>query len=93
MNELKCPNCGALFEVNETHYESIAKQIKNNEFLKEVELKEKEFQKEKENAIKWAEANIEKKLLEEINKKDLEIAQLKNQVQLTQRQTELANFY
>ncbi len=89
MNELKCPNCGALFEVNETHYESIAKQIKNNEFLKEVELKEKEFQKEKENAIKWAEANIEKKLLEEINKKDLEIAQLKNQVQLTQRQTEL----
>ncbi len=89
MNELKCPNCGALFEVNETHYESIAKQIKNNEFLKEVELKEKEFQKEKENAIKWAEANIEKKLLEEINKKDLEIAQLKNQAQLTQRQTEL----
>ena len=89
MNELKCPNCGALFEVNETHYESIAKQIKNNEFLKEVELKEKEFQKEKENAIKWAEANIKKKLLEEINKKDLEIAQLKNQAQLTQRQTEL----
>lgn len=79
MNELKCPNCGTLFEVNETHYESIAKQIKNNEFLKEVELKEREFQKEKESAIKLTEITLEKKYLEELNKKTLEMNELENQ--------------
>ncbi len=89
MNELKCPNCGALFEVNETHYESIAKQIKNNEFLKEVELKEREFQKEKESAIKLTEITLEKKYLEELNKKTLEMNDLENQIKQNKTENEL----
>lgn len=89
MNELKCPNCGALFEVNETHYESIAKQIKNNEFLKEVELKEREFQKEKESAIKLTEITLEKKYLEELNKKTLEMNELENQIKQNKTENEL----
>ncbi len=89
MNELKCPNCGTLFEVNETHYESIAKQIKNNEFLKEVELKEREFQKEKESAIKLTEITLEKKYLEELNKKTLEMNELENQIKQNKTENEL----
>ncbi len=89
MNELKCPNCGTLFEVNETHYESIAKQIKNNEFLKEVELKEREFQKEKESAIKLTEITLEKKYLEELNKKTLEMNDLENQIKQNKTENEL----
>ncbi len=86
MNELKCPT---LFEVNETHYESIAKQIKNNEFLKEVELKEREFQKEKESAIKLTEITLEKKYLEELNKKTLEMNDLENQIKQNKTENEL----
>ncbi|MCI9279594.1 MAG: DUF2130 domain-containing protein [Bacilli bacterium] len=86
MNELKCPT---LFEVNETHYESIAKQIKNNEFLKEVELKEREFQKEKESAIKLTEITLEKKYLEELNKKTLEMNELENQIKQNKTENEL----
>ena len=30
MNELKCPKCGTMFQISETNYESIVKQISFN---------------------------------------------------------------
>ena len=35
MNEIKCPNCGTIFQINETDYDKIVKQIKNQEYDKE----------------------------------------------------------
>ena len=29
MNEIKCPNCGTVFQISETNYESIVIQIRN----------------------------------------------------------------
>ena len=66
MNEIKCPKCGTVFQINETDYESIAKQIKDHEFEKELTQREEQYKKDKENAIKLAESN-----------KDLEIQELK----------------
>ena len=51
MNELKCPKCGTVFKIDESDYESIVRQIRNHEFEKELLEREKEFQKEKENAV------------------------------------------
>ena len=31
-NEIKCPKCGTVFQINENDYESILAQIKNHEF-------------------------------------------------------------
>lgn len=50
MNEIKCPHCGKEFTINETDYESIVKQIKNHEFEKELDIRIKQFNSEKENA-------------------------------------------
>ena len=36
MNEIKCPNCGEAFTVDETSYSAILKQVKDKEFEKEV---------------------------------------------------------
>ena len=52
MNEIKCPKCGCVFQINETDYESIVKQIRNHEFEKELKLKEEEFNKDIDNAVK-----------------------------------------
>ena len=62
MNEIKCPNCGTIFKINETDYESIVKQIRDKEFEKEITSRENQYKIDKENSIKIAESNIEKKL-------------------------------
>ena len=40
MNEIKCPKCGTVFQISETDYESIVKQIRDKEFDKEINLRE-----------------------------------------------------
>ena len=80
MNEIKCPKCGTIFNINETDYDSIVKQIRDKEFIREIELREKQYQVDKDNAIKIAQNDIEKKFNEKINKKDLEISELKNEI-------------
>ena len=76
MNEIKCPKCGTVFQINETDYESIAKQIKDHEFEKELTQREEQYKKDKENAIKLAESN-----------KDLEIQELKLKLSALEDQT------
>ncbi len=51
MNEIKCPKCGEVFEIDETSYEKIATQIRDKEFEKRIEEKEKQWESEKQSAI------------------------------------------
>ena len=89
MNEIKCPNCGKIFQIAETDYASIVKQIRNHEFEKEITAREIQYKTDKENAIKIAEADIEKKLTDEINKKNLEVNELKAELKLKDTEKEL----
>ena len=89
MNELKCPKCGTTFKIDETNYDSILKQVRNHEFDKEIEIREKQFLNEKENAIKLAEVNTEKKLLEEINRLKLQIKTLENDLTIKEEKNKL----
>jgi hypothetical protein len=87
MNEIKCPKCKTMFQINETDYESIVKQIRNKEFEKEINDREKQYKIDKENAIKIAQSELEKILTEKINKKDIEINELKNNLKTKEEQT------
>lgn len=80
MNEIKCPKCGTIFQINETDYDSIVKQIRDKEFDKEIEVREHAHKLDKENAVKIAEQIKEKELTEQINKQKLEITELKNEL-------------
>ncbi len=44
MNEIKCPNCGTIFQIDESHYYELLKQVKNTEFEKELKERESHFQ-------------------------------------------------
>ena len=70
MNEIKCPKCGTQFQIDESDYESIVKQIRDKEFEKEITLRDNQHKIDKENAIKIAESEIEKKLNEQLSKKE-----------------------
>ena len=80
MNEIKCPKCNTVFQINETDYEGVVKQIRDKEFEKEIGLREEQFKREKESEIKLVEAKLEKDLTEKLNKKDLELNELKSEL-------------
>ena len=88
MNEIKCPKCGTVFQISETDYESIVKQIRDKEFEKELSLREQQHKKEEESAVKLAQAELEKKLSKELNQKELEIKELKNELERKEEQTQ-----
>lgn len=90
MNEIKCPKCGTIFQINENDYDSIVKQVRDNEFKKEIELRDNAHKTDKENSIKIAEQKVQKELSEIINKKELEINELKNALNNKETENKLA---
>lgn len=77
MNEIKCPNCGKVFKVDESGFANIIKQVRDHEFEKELHERETLMKQDKENAVKLAEVSTKSALQDEVAKKDAEIAELK----------------
>lgn len=79
MNEIICPNCKKAFKVDEAGFADILKQVRDHQFEEELKKRLDLADKDKESAIKLAEANIKNSLNEQLNKKDKELAELKAQ--------------
>ena len=80
MNEIKCPSCGKVFQIDEKDYESIVKQIRNHEFEEEIQRREEEFTKEKNSELEKLENKLNLKNTIELSNKDKEIEKLKNDI-------------
>ena len=85
MKELKCPNCGQVFQVDEADYASIVSQVKNAEFDAEVDRRLAELHErhkaEQELATSKTEQSFQKQLSNkelELSNKDAEISRLKS---------------
>ena len=94
MQEIKCPNCGEVFQVDETVYDKIVKQVRDREFDRELERREEllasknELEIEKLNA-RLSAASTEKKLAvnqansekeRELAEKDILISKLSGEI-------------
>ena len=73
MQQIKCPKCGEVFQVDEAGYAAIVKQVRDKEFQKEVEKQEKALTDAKESAVKLAVSEAE-------TKKENELAALRQQL-------------
>lgn len=96
MNEIKCPHCNKTFKVDEAGYASILKQVRDAEFDKDLAERIHLFEKEKTEAVRLAEANTKNLLQNELSSKELELAQLKADLdnsmsKLTEREKTLQN--
>ena len=82
MQEIKCPKCGEVFQIDEAGYAEIVKQVRNREFNDELQRQKSAMDSEKKMAVELAvsKANSEK---------DNQIAALKNQLEV--RNNELNN--
>lgn len=79
MNEIICPHCQKAFKVDEAGFADILKQVRDHEFEREILDRIEMMEKDKENAVKLAEANTKNELQAEVSKRDAELAELKAQ--------------
>ena len=74
MPEIKCPNCGEVFQVNETGYEKIVRQVRDKEFAQELDRREKEAEVKRGQEFELLRLQEEKEHAESMAKKDAEIS-------------------
>ena len=86
MPEIKCPNCGEVFQIDESNYDSIVKQVRDHEFNEELARREKEFKKEIENAVELAKSQTVNISKDELNNKDLRIKELESELKTKDEQ-------
>ena len=89
MHEIKCPNCGTVFQIDEMDYQNVVKQIRDQEFEKEIFEREKQYKIEKESAIELAKSKIEKEYQERVTEQKLAIVELKNKLVLQDKESTL----
>ncbi len=77
MNEIICPKCKKTFKVDEAGFADILKQVRDHQFEEELANRLGIAEKEKDSAVKLAEANIKNSSQEEIAKKDKQLTELK----------------
>ncbi len=101
MKEIKCPNCGQVFQVDETGYAQIVQQIRDSEFERELDRRQRELteksETEKKLAVNEAVQKKEKeresvltRKNEELAEKERQIAQLKAQLDSAETEKKLA---
>jgi hypothetical protein len=54
MNEIKCPRCGEVFQVDEAGYAAIVKQVRDDQFNREITVREQAFAADKKSAVSLA---------------------------------------
>ena len=69
MSQIKCPNCGTVFQVDESQYHEILQQVRNEEFEKELNERQK-------NSNQIIQSKLEKEYESKLNQKTLEIKEL-----------------
>ncbi|GBD87518.1 hypothetical protein BMS3Abin03_01452 [bacterium BMS3Abin03] len=82
MNKITCPKCKEDFKIDDAGFADILKQVRDEEFNKDLKERERIFIEDKENAVKLAEANITNTLQKDLSKKDKELSELKAEKEL-----------
>ena len=89
MENIRCPNCGTVFQVSELYYESIRRQIRDKEYEKDIASKEKQFTAEKDAAVAEALRNAERIYAESASEKDRKIGEM--EILLSKKESEIGS--
>lgn len=89
INEIRCPKCGEAFTIDENSYASIAKQVRDEEFSKELLSRERLFEAQKKAALDTEKARLNQEREQTVFALKQEIERLKSQISSSQKDTEL----
>ena len=74
MQEIRCPNCGEVFQVDETGYQQIAHQVRDQEFMKELKRREEELNASRKREMELIRLQEEREHSADLAKKDEELS-------------------
>ncbi len=97
MKEIKCPNCGEFFQVDESGYAAIVQQVRDSEFNTELSRRAKELEQKQASDLAIIRMEKEKEQADALNQKvreiadkDREIAELKAKINANELEKTLA---
>lgn len=91
MKELRCPQCGSVFTVDEADYASIVSQVKTQEFDAEVKSRLEEIQKQNEVRQEAESLKISREFEGKLNAKDIELSKRDSEIVKLQAQLDSFN--
>lgn len=59
MNQIKCPKCGEVFQIDESAYAEILSQVREEELDKRIQEQKQQFQAEKDSAVEQAKLSLQ----------------------------------
>ena len=80
MPEIVCPNCHTAFQVDESGYAEILRQVRDKEFNKQVAERLALAERDKETALQLARAQLEQERQQSVADRDAKIAELQAQI-------------
>ncbi len=86
MQEIKCPNCGQVFQVDESGYAQIVQQVRDREFEKELDRRQQEMARQKESDLTVAKMRQEQQHRAALTEKESELAEKDRLIQQLQAQ-------
>lgn len=89
MNEIRCPKCGEVFQIDESNYESIVKQVRDHQFMEELRKRDQEYQEKLKKELELERTRTESQNQRALSEKQQEIITLKNQLQNKDQETRL----
>ncbi|HON64178.1 MAG TPA: DUF2130 domain-containing protein [Bacilli bacterium] len=80
MNEIRCPNCGKTFYIDEAGYAEILNQVRNDAFEKELHERFLLIEKDKKSEIELVQAKLANEMEKKIAEKNAEVERLKTEL-------------
>lgn len=97
MQEIRCPKCNEVFQVDDSGYSQIVQQVRDKEFEKEAARRAEELEKAKNSELKIIEMEYEKKLesalsekYDDISDKEKRITELEARLKSIESEKQLA---
>lgn len=97
MQEIKCPNCGEVFVVDESGYAQIVQQVRDKEFEKELKRREEELREKKDGELRFLKLEQKQEYDQLLSAKDKElqrqeqlVAELRTRIAGTETEKKLA---
>ena len=80
MSQIRCPHCGEVFQVDESGYADIARQVRDQEFQHDLAERERILRDDHKKDLELALADAEAASREALGQKDAQIAELRHKL-------------
>jgi hypothetical protein len=90
MHEIICPHCSKAFKIDEAGYADILKQVRDNDFEKQLHERLELAEQDKQSAIELAKTRVASELQKAASAKDAEIQELKAKIEAGEVARQLA---